>query len=370
MFITNLENYFPKNKYSTFIKEYFVWIEKYWIKKYIENIDVDIKFIEINNLLIPLSFWNNKKNCYTTSILWSIRYAREEVLKEKNKLKVFFYKYLLDILYFILKILKVENTVFVFNLFLSTILYPELDEKTIVKLIKILEAKYPNKAIVFRSINNDLTWNIKSKLENNSFYRLASRQIFYSSLKEKDIILKKKSFIEDWRYFRKIGYKIKNTDFNDNDIIRIKTCYDVLYLNKYSSNNPKFTLDYYKNLIKIYIFYINILWNENIEAVYWYYNIWNQITTPIFWYNLKNNKNKKLYRQISYLLTIDWFKIATYINQSSWVWEFKLNRWAKMDIEYTMFYIKHLNFFRRLPWLLLKIISKYIVEKELKSNIY
>jgi hypothetical protein len=46
--IENLEKYEPENEYSIFIKEYFSEIIKYGSKKFISNIDVEVKILEVN----------------------------------------------------------------------------------------------------------------------------------------------------------------------------------------------------------------------------------------------------------------------------------------------------------------------------------
>lgn len=370
MFIKNLQKYKPKNEYSLFVKEYFSEIEKYWTKKFIKNIEVEMKFIEIDNILIPLSFWNLKENCYTTSILWSIKYALEELEKDKNTIKRIIYKFFLKSLYNILKIWKIEENIFVFNLFLSTILYPQISEKTIKNINNFLQKNFPNKAIIYRWINSDITKNLKEILEKEKFYKIASRQIFYFLPKNKENIFKNKSYKEDKRVFEKMWFAIKWDNFSEEEIWKIKECYDELYLEKYSFYNPQFTQDFYKNILKNPFFSINCLIDKDVEAVFGYYTIDKQSTTPIFWYKEKNNFSKKLYRQITYLTIKEVLEKWNILNHSSWVWKFKLNRWTKFDIEYIFVYYQNLPFFQKFSWRILIIISKYFIEKELKNNIY
>ena len=367
--INDLENYIPKNKYSKFVKQYFLWMYKEWTKKYISNIDVEIKFLEVDNYLIPLSFGNYKDNCYTTSILWSIKYAKEELKKEKDFLKRNIFIFFLSIFYYFFRIFKIEDNIFVFNYFLSTILYPKLNENIITKITTYLKQYYPDKAIIFRSINNNLLGDLKKILKNLNFKEIASRQIFYFD--KWDNIFKNKSVKEDFRASKKVKLDIKNKDFTDFDIDWIKKCYDELYIKKYSKNNPLFTKKFYKNLLGVDNFYINLLLKEGkIYWVYWYYIIENQATTPIYWYILKYNKSKKLYRQLTFYTLQSTLEKIQFLNHSSWAWKFKINRWAKMDIEYLMVYYEHLNFYKKVAWKFLHFISKKIIKPNLKNNIY
>ncbi len=106
--------------------------------------------------------------------------------------------------------------------------------------------------------------------------------------------------------------------------------------------------------------------NEHeINAVYWYYIINWIITTPIFWY-----KKENLYRHISYLLITESLQKWIILNQSSWVWQFKMNRWAIKYSEYFLVYYKNLNLIQRSVWKIIYFFSKNFGETLLKNNIY
>lgn len=372
MFVKNLEKYQPKNEYSLFIKEYFSEIENFGVKKYIKNIDVDIKFIEIDNFLIPISFWNNNNNCYTTSILGCFKYLKEELKNEKIFFKRFLYHIFINILLIILKFFKIEENIFVFNLFLSTILYPEIPEKTIIKINNFLKENFPNKAIIYRWINSDITTDIKKNLEKEDFSGIVTRQIFYLEKNNFPIFSKKKSFIKDKNICKKFNFSMKKSHFSAQDIIEMKQFYDDLYLEKYSFSNPQFSIEFFEKILKNPFFSLNLLQNEKWEneAIFGTYTINKKSTNPIFGYNINNNKEKYLYGQLTYLSIIEIFKNSEILNLSSGVWKFKMHRWAKMDLEYTFIFWKHLSFFRKIPWKILQFISEQILEKEFKNNIY
>lgn len=376
MFIKDLQQYSPKNEYSQFIKEYFSGIQKNGVKKYIKNIDVEIIFIEIDDLLIPLSFWNNKKSCYTSSILWMLEYLQEEIQNEACyrsgfwKLKWFFFKFCANIFYNFFKFLKVEENIFVFNTLLSTILYPRLSEETLEKIIAFLQNHFPQKSIIFRGINNEITKELKQNIEKRWIEKIAIRQIFYFEKNNIDLIKKKKSFIADQKIFEKNKFLRKENNFTISDFQWIKKCYDSLYIKKYTKCNPQFSIEFFKNWFQCKNTSLVGLLDENIKAVYGSYTINNQTTNPIFWYILCENKKYQLYRQISYISTINALKKSHYLNLSSGVGAFKMHRWAKKDIEYMMILTSHLSFFRKIPWKILHFFSKHIIEKELKNNIY
>jgi len=366
IFIEDLENYKTMNEYSMFIKQYFWTILKDWTNKYIKNIDVVIKIIEVNWTLIPLSIWNNKDNCYTTSMSWTFKYLLLELKLLDNKFFKLIVYLLSQFLFFLIKKSRLDNIIFVNNLLLSTNLYPKLSKQDFTEIKNFLLEKFPAHSILYRSIN-DLDTYYMDSLNEIWFERLISRQIFIS---EKEILseyLKIRDVKNDRNIFEKWEYKFETkNNYSDKELKEILDCYDNLYINKYTDLNPQFTVDFIKNISKNDSFSLNILKNEDdIKAVFWYYKISDVITTPIFWYIEEN-----LYRQISYLLLINTLKTAKILNQSSWVWRFKMNRWAKKYIEYSLIYYKNLPFFKRIIWDFIIFISKTIWEPIFKNNIY
>lgn len=372
MFVKNLKKYQPKNEYSLFIKEYFWDMEIYGTKKFIENIDVELKFIEIDNFLIPLTFWNNKNNCYTASILWHLIYLKEELKNERFFLKRIIYHIFVDALLIIGRIFKIEESVYVCNLFLATILYPKIPQSTLSKINNFLKDKFPNKAIIYRGINSDITSDIKENLEKENFFGIVTRQIFYLKTQDFSIFSRKKAFVRDRNICKKWNFSIKKSDFSREDIDDMKKFYDDLYLEKYSFSNPQFSLDFYELILKNPYFSLNLIQNNQWgnEAIFGSYNIDKKLTNPVFWYKVQNNKEKRLYQQLTYLSIIEVYEKMEVLNLSSWVWEFKMHRWAKMDLEYAFILCEHLSFFRKIPWKILRFISEKILEKEFKNNIY
>jgi hypothetical protein len=61
--------------------------------------------------------------------------------------------------------------------------------------------------------------------------------------------------MKDNKYDEKLVYKINPQliDFQtpefSKEVEQLKGCYDELYISKYTSLNPNFTLEYYKNII-------------------------------------------------------------------------------------------------------------------------
>ncbi|EKE29541.1 MAG: hypothetical protein ACD_2C00152G0005 [uncultured bacterium (gcode 4)] len=365
--VDNLEWYDPKNGYSDFIKSYFLPIINNWTSRYIRNIDADIKIIDVNWTLIPLSFWNrNEGNCYVTSLTWTFKYLQFETKYIKN---AYFRNIVLWISKAILKVIEatdLNQIVYVNNLLLSTNLYPELSADDCAEIKEYLIKTYPSHAICFRSLS-EFNKKLIDILENDWFKRIVSRQIFVSEKKDLSEYEKRTDVKNDKKLFENgwFEYEVKE-EFTDIELQEIKDCYDNLYLKKYSLENPQFSLDFFVNIARIPLFKMNVLKKDGkIKAAFWYYKIGDTITTPIFWYT-----EPDLYRQMSYLLLLGSLNEAEVLNQSSGVGQFKMNRWAKKYLEYSLIHYKNLPLIKRVVWVSIDFIIKNFWEPDLKNNIY
>lgn len=367
--IENLYDYVPQNEYSKFVKEYFLPINEFGVQDYISNLRVEIKFLEVNWNLVPLSFDNWNNNCYVSSILWMIEYASEESKKEKWFLTRRFFQVLLSLLSKIIKLFWLYNNIYLYNFLLSTNILPPIQEKDIQEILEFIKDRFHGKALIVRSVNEIDSQNM-NLLISNDFEKIANRQIFIFRQQDIDRYLKTTCMKEDSKLIQKYNFEVKSKVFSFIDINNIKKCYDWLYLEKHSFCNPQFTKKFYQNLSNISNFSINWLTKDDeIIAVFGYYKLGDRATTPIFWYQLDKLKEFWLYRQISFLTITKSLKEVKILNHSSWAWNFKVNRGAKMKLEYMMIYYKHLKLSQRVIWKAIILLSKF-QENLLKNNIY
>jgi len=365
--IKNLDSYIPKNKYSHFVKQYFSWILKNGTEKYIKNIDVEIKLLEVDDFLVPLSFGNSKLNCYTTSLTSIFVYWKFELYNISNFFLKFISKFLFNFLIFFWKVIKIDNIVYVNNFLLSTNLYPNFTEQNIKDINLFIKKHYPNKIIFYRSLNYKTNQNIINNLLDDSFKKLVSRQIF---IFERNKVNKYSKLLKLEKYFKKYWLKLEKANIEDsNNILKL---YNLLYLKKYTNLNPQFSIDFIEDLLKYDIFHFyKLLNNDNILWIIWYFIINNQTTTPFFWYDIHLPKKFNLYEQINYILILKTLEESDILNASSWAWKFKKSRWAELFIEYNLLYLpKNIWLFKKLFFKFLILLSEKIIEKDLKNNIY
>jgi len=349
----------PKTIDGKYAKDYFRPLLLNGTSYYIKNVKSEIYMLIFNNKVIPITIANPKlDNCYVCSPFdHYTTYAKDELKEIKNP---FIKKTLATSIYLLaifLRVTKINNAVYVNNWFLSTNLYPELTQNDINHITRFLKNKFPDKVILFRSINKKTTGKIYTNLTKSDYKMIVSRQVYITDPKLPHY-KKKKDYKSDYNLRSKSNYKLYSVDsmnkFNSN---RILDLYNDLYINKHSRLNPQFTVSFIQSCIDKQLLTIKpIVSNGKTDAVMGYFSRNNIMTTPLFGYDSTVSKKEGLYRLLSSYLVSESEEKKLILNQSSGASKFKRTRGATPVIEYTAFYDQHVCFIQRIGWRILRLL--------------
>jgi len=358
-----------------FDKSIQIWIEliQHSIQRYIQNIDCDIRLLVDKDLALPIVIPNAQyDNSYVCSpYAQYIKYGYREIDIELKD-KPLYRKTSKNILALFEKITNrdtFDNVIFVNNWLVSTNLYPSINVDQIHRVKAFLIEKFPNKAIIFRSISEVLNPAVCQILESEGFQKIVSRQVYIVDPK-KEIYKKKKAFKEDLRLSRKRKEYtwIKSTDLTREEIERVKKFYDDLYIQKYSIINPQFTYSFFeKSIQKKWLSYLFLKKGNQIEACFGYINKNGIMTSPIIGYNFELPQKVGLYRLISLEIVREGVRKNLIIHSSSGASHFKKVRGAESSFEYNLVFYDHLSFKHKIPWRTLMGLTKYVAEPILKQ---
>ncbi|MEZ4886634.1 MAG: hypothetical protein R3E32_18040 [Chitinophagales bacterium] len=257
-----------------------------------------------------------------------------------------------------------DKVVMVNNWLLSTNLYPNLSPADIEAINQFLIARFPEHAIIYRSVNPFLNGELLQTLSDAGFDKILSRQVYMIDPK-KGIYRKKKAYKID------LALQRKTTDLqwfdashiSLQDLPRIKALYDDLYLEKYAEYNPQLTLDFFESALQQKWLNMSILKDKNtdkIEAVIGYFNRNGVMTTPLIGYNRSLPQKIGLYRLITLQIIEEAVRNGYLLHMSSGASHFKKIRGGEPFLEYNMVYSLHLPLVRRTPWKAFKGLTKYL----------
>jgi hypothetical protein len=356
----------PKLPFSLAAYRYTVPIMRAGSKKYIANVDTDLRLLRADELYLPLTINDAQlENSYVCApFTHYILYAEEELVRIPNAFLRRLFKIILAGLAIILRFGKINQVVAVNNWMLSTNLYPTLTEREISTITAYLAEQYPEHAIAWRSIQTYRQKDLRSFFKNERYLEVASRQVYLwdvthpinqSPHAERDLKSDNKLLTDP-------DYSVEAVShLTETSAKRVRELYDMLYLNKYSRYNPQFTELFFTHAVNSGVFDMTLFRKDSaIEGVLGLLPLEKMVTATIFGYNTALPATEKLYRRLS-IFALDYARQRHWISHaSSGAASFKRNRKYVSEVEYTMTYVRHLTFRQRFAWRLLSILITVI----------
>ncbi len=338
------------------------------LTRFVANTDATLQAVCIGDSVLPLVIANPEahQNSYVCSpTTHYLDYAREEldIELQDHPMVHRLLDYLIRGARGVFVPLHFEKVVFVNNWLLSTNLYPELAYDRLEEVKQELVKRFPEHAIIFRSINTRLNQELYDALSQLGFQATISRQVYLLNAPEK-VHRKRHPFKEDLRLSRRSTYHWRShEDLTVPDIPRLKALYDALYLKKYSLYNPQFTAYFFQQSLKHqWLHYRALEKNGRIDAMIAYTYRNGIMTTPMVGYDLSLPRRTSLYPQITAKIFTEAENLGFWLHHSSGVSRFKMNRGCTPAMEYNLIYSDHLSPAQQVPWRLLHKISKHIAD--------
>lgn len=361
----------PESEIGHLLKDYWVPLMQEGVSGFIKNVQVELRAIAIDTLVLPITINHGTvENSYVCSPYnHYITYAREELHMLKNVALEQSLGLLLNLVSIVLKWGKIDRIVMVNNWLLSTNLYPPISAEAIKAITSCLKSNFSGYTIAFRSINTHLSYDLFQALQTAGYQMLGSRQIYVFDPKATLPPKTREHLRRDFKLIAREGYEVVDASkITQTDIPRIVELYNLLYLEKYSYNNPQFTekfiaLALSRNILQIH----GLKKQERIDGVTGFYCIHGVMTTPLFGYDTSLPQTVGLYRMLSAQLVLAATQGNLTENQSSGAASFKQFRGAIESIEYTAIFTQHLPIYRQLVWRLLTVLVNRIAVPVIKK---
>ncbi len=251
---------------------------------------------------------------------------------------------------------QLDRVVYVNNWLLSTNLYPGLDEATIRALAQALPARFPDRTVIFRSVDERANQRLLQTLAGEDYRMVLSRQVWYMQPEEAQ---RTRQVKEDSRVLRHHPYTVVDGQaLTDDELERCLDLYNLLYLEKYSYYNPQFTPAFLRLARDAEILHLRALRRDGqINGVMGFFVRNGLMTQPLFGYDTGLSMDEGLYRLLTLITLQEGQARNLLVHASGGVGKFKKIRGGKSVIEYNAVYDQHLPVQRRLPWRILQRIS-------------
>ncbi|UXT49814.1 GNAT family N-acetyltransferase [Agrobacterium tumefaciens] len=242
-----------------------------------------------------------------------------------------------------------DHQVQVNNWLYSTNPVPLVNRETAAAIRNVLVSRYPDRAIVLRSLNEIADPVSIAGLRAEGFRMLASRQIYIAAaLRDKRM---PKHMRNDRRHLRRTSYQLVNDhEFMAADYPRCQELYDMLYLEKYTPLNPHYTARYIGEMHQRGILKMAGFRDASgiLVGITGLFENGATLTQPIVGYDTTLPIQNGLYRMVMAIAQDYASERGLFFNMSAGAADFKRRRGAVPTIEYSAVYVAHLPLVRRI----------------------
>jgi Acetyltransferase (GNAT) domain len=238
-----------------------------------------------------------------------------------------------------------DHQVQVNNWLFSTNPVPTISVDAAAEMRDRLTLAYPDRAIVLRSLNDMADVASLASVRAAGFRLLAARQIYIFS---DDGALSRPSndMKRDLQAIARSGLQVvANDGFGTDDYARSADLYDMLYIDKYTPLNPRYTARYVQAVHEAGLMQLRGLRDPadgRLVAVTGLFENGRTLTQPIVGYDTRRPMKEGLYRMVMAMAQDHARTHGLFFNMSAGAASFKRRRQAVPVIEYNAIYADHL----------------------------
>lgn len=254
-----------------------------------------------------------------------------------------------------------DEAVYVNNWLLSTNLYPALSPDSLAALHAALLETFANRPIVFRSLDACGNPDVLEALVALGYALVFSRQVYYQDVRTPGFWNRKQLKV-DAAFYRRTPYRLLgHSAIPLQAAPRLRRLYELLYLEKHSRHNPRFTTAFLRRALAEQLLTVKAFEIDGrIDAVLGYVRRNGVMTQPLFGYDTGLPQGLGLYRLLSHQVLLEARANGCRVNASAGVGAFKRLRGGVPALEYNAVYDRHLPRARRAPWRLLRAVLERV----------
>ncbi|OXM82985.1 GNAT family N-acetyltransferase [Paenibacillus rigui] len=291
-----------------------------------------------------------------------VSYAKQELYLIESRLARRVFSGLLTVMGGLFRAGQFNRTVHANNWLVSTNLYPSCTSEELRAVTELLLERFPDHALVYRSLNRTTHAELIDSLQREGFRLVPSRQIYFLEPSNPARMNAKARWLvkRDYGLLASNQYEVlEHEELRVTDVPRLAELYRLLYLDKYSYDNPQFGERFFELALRERLLHFQALRSTvtgRIDAVLGYFCRNGVMTTPVFGYDTSLPQELGLYRMLSAVLIKQARSNGHLLHESSGAAQFKRNRGAVADIEYSAVYDAHLPWHRRAGWAFLQVV--------------
>lgn len=348
----------PDTADGRYAKSFLLPLMEPGVSAYIRNANTRLMALSVDGMILPVTVGDGEygDNTFVCSpYTHYVRYAKQELDRLPSRPLRAGLSVLLNGIGAGLRAARYDSCVMVNNWLLSTNLYPERFAASHMRdVVRELKMQFPRHAIMLRSLTSSLHAPLLEACRQEGACLVPSRQVYLLRPADPEWQNAKARWLlkRDYALIERHGYAIEGPEhIQESDVPRIEELYGKLYLEKYSRFNPDFSADFIRLALRGGILQLHGLRKDGrLDAVLGFFCRDGVMTTPLFGYDTALPQQLGLYRMLSAALLELARENGYLLHESSGAAQFKRNRGARADIEYSAVFCDHLPPGTKLAW--------------------
>lgn len=321
------------------------------VSEYVGNIRTCIDAVHSGPVRLPVTVNHGETgNAWVCSPYTAYcTYAGEEAARMGHRLAMAPLQGLIGGLGRLLRRCRIDDAVVVNNWMLSTNCYPRLADIDMDRVLEEAVSRWPKHAIWLRSLNAVHHADWLQALERRGCVLIPSRQVYvYEGIGH--LARRHGNLARDLKLLnRNAGFECSPLEDTDEAYRRAASLYEDLYIDKYSTSNPRYRHALLRDWRRAGLLRMHGLRDEQgqLQGVVGLFGLGNLVTAPVVGYNTALPQTSALYRRLMACVMHEAASSDHLINLSAGAAHFKRLRGGRPAIEYSAVRIDHLSARRR-----------------------
>lgn len=344
-------------------------------RAFAENVNCELALLRAGSLELPITIARfGVSNAYIVSPRTHyVDYALDELRELGNPRLEAMLRVMLGALGAVLDYGRVDEIVIVGNALFSTNLHPALSLEQLSEITQDLKRSHPRSTIAFRSVHGRDS-RLPEFLTELGYHLIPARSVTFVPTKDRTY-QQKRDVKQDAKLLEQSAYKLRRiAQPTPLEWQRIAALYDLLYIQKYSVHNPRFTPALIQSAARTGLLTLialereDDLGNDRMDGVIGFYAQHGYLTVPILGYDTALPAKTGLYRMLSSVISSEAVDLNVDLHASSGVGRFKRSRGGEAELEYIAVYAAHLPLKTRAVWALLEGLMTWVAVPLLKAR--
>jgi len=364
--------HWPTDRRGQFARRYLLPLIKHGPRRYIDNVSAGMLALAVDDVVVPVVLGQGGSRDSNVCSPYShyVEYAKHEMRELANPLIRGALGAFLSSLGVVLRTGELDRVVFVNNWLLTTNPPAPLSREQIAAITSHLVEAFPDRAIVFRSVEGRAHPHFLEALRDNRYITISSRTIYFLS-PSTIASSKRKDAIRDMKLLADSPYEIVPAEqLSEADVPRITRLYRELYLDKYTPLNPQFNERFFAHVLQTRALEFRALRKDGTIDAFATWYLWNgMMVGTMVGYDRSLPTEIGLYRQVLALFIGEALRKELLAHLSAGAGRFKMFRGGAPTVEFDAVYERHLPSRRHLPWQCLRMLFNGPIFRRLSATV-